>query len=111
MGSAAAFDKLQALARALGASLAGSKQAVDRGWISADRQVGITGTTVAPKLYLAVAVSGALQHMAGCQKSKVIVAINKDPEAPIFRFARFGVVANWEEMVPALLARLAQADS
>ncbi len=111
MGSAAAFDKLQALARALGASLAGSKQAVDRGWISADRQVGITGTTVAPKLYLAVAVSGALQHMAGCQKSKVIVAINKDPEAPIFRFARYGVVANWEEMVPALLAQLAQTDS
>ena len=111
MGSPAAFEKLHALARALGASLAGSKQAVDRGWISADRQVGITGTTVAPKLYLAVAVSGALQHMAGCQKSKVIVAINKDPDAPIFRFARYGVVANWEEMVPALLERLPPAAS
>ncbi len=111
MGSAQAFEKLQTLARALGASLAGSKQAVDRGWISADRQVGITGTTVAPKLYFAVALSGALQHMAGCQKSKIIVAINKDPEAPIFRFARYGVVANWEEMLPELLARLPSADS
>lgn len=109
MGSAEAFAKLQTLARAFGASLAGSKQAVDRGWISADRQVGVTGTTVAPKLYFAVALSGALQHMAGCQKSKIIVAINTDPEAPIFRFARYGVVENWEKMVPELLARLASA--
>ena len=106
MGSAEAFGKLQALAGALGASLAGSKQAVDRGWISADRQVGATGTTVAPKLYVAVALSGALQHMAGCQKSKMIVAINTDPEAPIFRFARYGVVEKWEVLVPELLARL-----
>lgn len=109
MGSPEAFGKLSELANAMGASLGGSKQAVDRGWIAADRQVGLTGTTVAPKVYLAVAVSGALQHMAGCQKSKMIVAINKDPAAPIFRFARYGVVATWEEVVPELLSRLPTA--
>lgn len=106
MGSADAFAKLHELANALGASLGGSKQAVDRGWITASRQVGLTGTTVAPRVYFAVGVSGALQHMAGCQKSKTIVAINNDPTAPIFRFARYGVVAKWEEVVPELLARL-----
>jgi electron transfer flavoprotein alpha subunit len=106
MGSQKAFDKLGELAKVLGASLGGSKQAVDRGWIAASRQVGLTGTTVAPKVYFAIAVSGALQHMAGCQKSKIIVAINKDSEAPIFRFARYGLVANWEDVVPELLARL-----
>jgi electron transfer flavoprotein alpha subunit len=111
LGSREAFEKLQMLARALGGALGGSKLAVDRGWISADRQVGATGTTVAPKLYFAVALSGALQHMAGCQKSKIIVAINKDPEAPIFRFARYGVIANWEEVVPELVARLPSAAS
>jgi len=106
MGSAEAFAKLQDLADALGASLAGSKQAVDRGWIPANRQVGLTGTTVAPKVYVAIAVSGALQHMAGCQKSRTIVAVNSDPAAPIFQFARYGVVAKWEELVPELIARL-----
>ena len=107
MGSTEAFACLRALADALGGALGGSKQAVDRGWLPADRQIGLTGTTVAPKVYLAVALSGALQHMAGCQKSKIIVAINSDAEAPIFRFARYGVVAKWEEIVPELLERLA----
>lgn len=106
MGSPEAFDQLGLLARALGASLGGSKQAVDRGWVPPDRQVGLTGTTVAPRMYLAVAVSGALQHMAGCQKSKLIVAINNDASAPIFRFARYGVVGTWEEVVPELITRL-----
>ena len=106
MGSADAFAQLGELARALGASLGGSKQAVDRGWIPANRQVGLTGTTVAPRVYVAVAVSGALQHMAGCQKAKTIVAINNDPKAPIFAFARYGVVAKWEDVVPELLAHL-----
>jgi len=106
MGSADAFAKLGELAGALGASLGGSKQAVDRGWIPSSRQVGLTGTTVAPRVYLAVAVSGALQHMAGCQKAKTIVAINNDAKAPIFSFARYGVVAKWEEVIPELLARL-----
>lgn len=109
MGSPGAFAKLRELADALGASLAGSKQAVDRGWIPANRQVGLTGTTVAPKVYVAVAVSGALQHMAGCQKSRTIVAINSDPAAPIFRFARYGIVAKWEEVLPELLAQLSAA--
>lgn len=109
MGSPEAFGTLAELAAALGGSMAASKQAVDRGWVPASRQVGLTGTTVAPKVYLAVGVSGALQHMAGCQKSRTIVAINSDPAAPIFRFARYGLVAKWEEIVPELLARLPSA--
>lgn len=106
VGSADAFPTLQRLASALNGALAGSKQAVDRGWIPAERQVGLTGTTVAPKLYLAVGISGALQHMAGCQKSGTIVAINTDRNAPIFQFARYGLVGKWEELVPALIERL-----
>lgn len=112
MGSAKAFEQVRALAAALGGTAGASKQAVDRGWVPPDWQVGITGVTVAPRLYVAVGISGALQHMAGCLKSKMIVAINKDREAPIFRHARYGMVAEWEQVLPVLLdqLRVAEAD-
>lgn len=106
IGGEEAFVKLRKLSQALGGSVGASKQAVDRGWISPEYQVGLTGTTVAPKLYLAVGVSGAPQHMAGCQKSKTIVAINRDPEAPIFGYARYGIVGDWEEAVDELARQL-----
>lgn len=106
IGSAKAFEKLKAIACALGGVVGASKQAVDRGWIESDRQVGLTGTIVAPKLYLAIGISGAPQHIAGCQKSKVIVAINTDRDAPIFSYAKYGVIGDWEQVVGELTKAL-----
>ena len=100
------LDLIKELAEALGAELAASRPICDNGWLPMDRQIGSSGQTVAPKLYLALGISGAIQHVVGMKGAKTIVAVNKDPEAPIFELADYGIAGDLFDVVPALIAEL-----
>ncbi|MGB9628175.1 MAG: electron transfer flavoprotein subunit alpha/FixB family protein [Thermodesulfobacteriota bacterium] len=105
IGNAKNFEMLWELARLLGGTVGATRRSCDEGWIPVTRQIGQSGKVVSPKLYIAVALSGAMSHIVGCLGSKCIVAINKDPEANIFNIAHFGIVADYKEVLPALTAK------
>ena len=106
IGGAEGFKQLEELAKILRGAVGATRPPCDNGWVSDLLQVGLTGKIVAPEVYIAVALSGSSQHMSGCSGSKNIVAINKDPEANIFKVAQFGVVGDWKKVIPAFTSKV-----
>lgn len=106
LGGAENWRYVEELAAALGGAVGASRAVTDAGWVAPSLQVGLTGTTVNPDLYVAVGISGAVQHMAGCAGARNLVAINRDPDANVFRHARWGIVGDYKEVLPALTARV-----
>ena len=106
LGGPEPFEALRELAGLLGGAVGASRAACDAGWVPSGYQVGLTGKTVTPDLYIAVGISGASQHMAGCSNSRTLVAINKDAGANIFKEARFGVAGDWQKVLPAFMEQL-----
>jgi electron transfer flavoprotein alpha subunit len=103
LGGPEGFRPLQELAQALGAGIGASRAAVDSGWVPYSWQIGLTGKTITPDVYITVGISGASQHIAGCSGAKCIVAINKDRDANIFRYARYGLVGDWQKLLGAVI--------
>lgn len=103
VGSAAGFQKLEHAAQLLGAAIGASRAAVDAGFAPYRCQIGMTGATVCPKLYIAVGISGAVQHLAGMSGAEKVIAVNSDPKAPIFDYADYGIVGDWEEVIAELI--------
>jgi electron transfer flavoprotein alpha subunit len=109
LGSPSNFNLIEDLAAAVGGMPAASRPLVDDGWTDASRQVGLTGRITRPALYMALGISGASQHMAGCSAAKTIVAVNRDPDAAIFRYAKYGIVGDCLEIIPELIAAVREA--
>ena len=106
LGKKENYPVIEDLAKAMGGVPGASRPICDLEWTDSSRHIGLTGKIVAPNLYLAIAISGAMHHVAGCANAKVIAGINIDPKAPIFKYAKYGVVGDYAEMVPALIKEL-----
>ena len=106
IGGAEGFAQLAELAKLLKGAVGATRPPCDNDWISDTQQVGLTGKIVTPDLYFAIGVSGASQHLAGCSSAKTIVAINKDPEANIFKVAHYGIIEDWKKVLPALTEKI-----